>query len=267
MKSQYTFQLFLTAGVSLSGTKIHFFLEPRTPKTQAVAHAGGGVNGKRYSNSIQALDYNYARGFELFELDFSWTSDGHLVCLHDWDKTPKWLLNYDDQEPLTLAAFRALENPKLGLKPCDLTSLNQWLIQHPDARIITDIKGRNLVGLEFMKAHITDAEKRLIPQFTQPQHYHTVKALGFEQTIWTLFSFREDNTQVVKAAQSMQLFAITMPKARAQSGLAHMIKPLGIPTYVHTINDLSVALDYQSQHGLTSIYTDFLEHHLQQATP
>lgn len=48
-------------------------------KPLMIAHAGGGINGLSYSNSIEALDLNYDKGFRIFELDFSWTSEGQSV--------------------------------------------------------------------------------------------------------------------------------------------------------------------------------------------
>ena len=140
------------------------------PETLAVAHAGGGIDGKRYTNSLEAMNHNYNKGFRLFELDLSWTSDGHLICLHDWDKTPKWLLNYHKEEPLTLNEFSSLEKP-LKLTPCDIERINSWLKSHPEAYIITDIKGNNFKGLELMMDNIENAADKIIPQFTQALHY------------------------------------------------------------------------------------------------
>jgi glycerophosphoryl diester phosphodiesterase len=33
---------------------------------------------------LEALNENYGKGFRFFEIDFSWTSDGKLVAIHDW---------------------------------------------------------------------------------------------------------------------------------------------------------------------------------------
>jgi len=232
---------------------------PEGPGVSAIAHAGGGVHNKRYTNSLEALSHNYERGFHLFELDFSWTTDGHLVCLHDWDKTPKWLLGYREEQATTLQHFNTLKNEQFNLKPCDLASLNQWMIEHPKAYIVTDIKGKNTTGLKLILTALKDAKTRVIPQFTQPLHYPLIRDMGYQRLIWTLFSYKEDNASVVREAGQMDLFAITMPRNRAQTGLAKLLKPLHIPTYVHTINDLQEALNYQKEFGLTSVYTDFLD--------
>ncbi len=223
-----------------------------------IAHAGGGVEGKSYTNSIEALNHNYASGFDLFEIDFVWTIDNQLVCLHDWAKTPKWLLNYNSEVPLALKEFNQLEHPKLKFKPCNLQRLNQWLIDHPEALIVTDIKQNNINGLKFIKQWISDAEARIIPQIYQPEEYSAIKKMGYWSIIWSLYKYHGSNESVVRASQKMDLFAITMPEFRAKQGLAHALSDPYVPTYVHTINDKSTALYYQKHHGISSVYTDFL---------
>ncbi len=53
----------------------------------------------------------------------------------------------------------------------------------------------------------------------------------------------------------MGLFAVTMPKKRAESGLPEALG--AIPTYVHTVNDPKEAGRYFGM-GIDGIYTDWL---------
>lgn len=228
------------------------------PEITAIAHAGGGIYGKTYTNSIEALTHNYERGFELFEIDFIWTSDNNLACLHDWDRTPKWLLNYYDESPLSLQEFNQLKNDEMGLTPCNLDRLNEWLVTHPNSYIVTDIKVRNMEGLKLISQSIQNFDARVIPQIKQPEEESQAFKLGYKTLIWTLYSFKDNNQAVLDHAKKMDLFAITMPPHRAKQGLAHMLAPLKIPTYVHTINNWDEAHNYQKEFGLTSVYTDFL---------
>ena len=63
---------------------------------ELIAHAGGGINNTIYTNSREALDYNYSKGFRFFELDFDWTEDGELVLIHYWvNDTLKRLFNVE----------------------------------------------------------------------------------------------------------------------------------------------------------------------------
>ena len=50
-----------------------------------IAHALGGIGGKPYSNSLEAFIENYNKGIRIFEVDLSITSDGYVVCRHDWN--------------------------------------------------------------------------------------------------------------------------------------------------------------------------------------
>lgn len=228
------------------------------PKITPIAHAGGGIQSSTYTNSFEALNLNYSKGFKLFELDLVWTTDNQLVCLHDWKTTPIWLLDYERKKPVSLKQFHALDQLRTDVTLCDLSSLNQWLQAHPKALIVTDIKNQNIKGLRLALKAIENAENRLIPQFTQPEEYQTIKNMGFKSIIWTLYKYRGSGDSVVEFAKNMQLFAISMPPYKAKSGLAQNINTLGIPTYVHTVNDLKEALELQNNYGVSAVYTDFL---------
>ena len=58
---------------------------PVLPVPKYIAHAGGGIGGASYTNSRDAFDANYRRGFRFFETDLNWTSDDQLVLIHDWE--------------------------------------------------------------------------------------------------------------------------------------------------------------------------------------
>jgi len=49
-----------------------------------VAHAGGGYNGKTYTNSINAVENSISKGFKLIELDLLITNDNYVIGSHDW---------------------------------------------------------------------------------------------------------------------------------------------------------------------------------------
>lgn len=55
-------------------------------KYKYVAHALGGVGGKTYTNSPQALEHNYNKGFRVFEVDLDLSSDDELIAWHSFDK-------------------------------------------------------------------------------------------------------------------------------------------------------------------------------------
>ena len=67
---------FLNASIILSNTLLAESLQPR------IAHAGGQYQGQIYTNSINVLNENKDK-FQLFEIDFHFTFDKKLVCIHN----------------------------------------------------------------------------------------------------------------------------------------------------------------------------------------
>jgi hypothetical protein len=49
-----------------------------------IAHAGGGIDGQKYTNSLQAVENAIDNGHRMIELDLTKTSDGKIVAVHDW---------------------------------------------------------------------------------------------------------------------------------------------------------------------------------------
>lgn len=52
-----------------------------------VLHAGGGLDGNIYLNATQCLEHyiEKSNGESLIELDFLFTSDGHIICSHTFE--------------------------------------------------------------------------------------------------------------------------------------------------------------------------------------
>lgn len=69
-----------------------------------IAHAGGAVQGKTYTNSLEALNASYKKGFRLFELDIIKTSDGEFVAAHNWNLWQEQT-GYQGDIPVSLEVF------------------------------------------------------------------------------------------------------------------------------------------------------------------
>ncbi|MCP4651960.1 MAG: sulfatase-like hydrolase/transferase [Candidatus Omnitrophica bacterium] len=226
---------------------------------QRIAHAGGGIDEKTYTNSLEALNENIKNGFKYFELDFYFTSDKHLVCIHDWQQSFEKAFGFKAKKRPSLRAFETLVKKSPHFKNCTVKSLATWMQQNPSAVIITDIKENNLKGLQILSRAIPDFEKRIIPQIYNPKNYSVVKKMGYGSIIWTLYRYREDNAAVLRWVDEFSSpFAITMPKARAETTLPKNLSRKNIPTYVHTINSQEEKNKFINEFGISEIYTDFL---------
>lgn len=228
-------------------------------KPLMIAHAGGGYEDQNYTNSIEALNGSYQAGFRYIEIDFSWTSDGQLVCLHDWDKTFKKVFKRKVKQPISYVEFKQLVEDHADFRPCTLDSLAVWLLNKPEVRIITDIKYDNLKGINFIIDKYPELKQQLIPQFYQPEEYLQLKDMGFNDLIWILYQYKGSKKSVLELSREMNLLALSMRARQAKSRtLQKLLKHHRI--FVYTINKAKDKNKLIDRYGVSGIYTDFLPH-------
>jgi len=221
-----------------------------------IAHAGGGYDGQNYTNSLEALNKSYQAGFRYMEIDFSWTADEKMVCLHDWGKTFKKLFGFKTKFALTYKEFIDASK-KLDFQICDLQLLADWLKDKPDVKVITDIKHHNLKGLKIIVDQYPSLIPQFIPQFYQPEEYSIVKSMGYDQLIWILYQYKGSKKSVVELSKHMDLLAVSMRARQAQKrSLQKLLKQHRI--FVYTINDLKKIQRLVCQYQVSGIYTDFM---------
>ncbi len=222
-----------------------------------IAHAGGGYNGENYTNSIEALNKSYQAGFRYMEIDFSWTSDGYLVCLHDWGKTFKKIFKYKPKQAISYSEFKQLVTEHNDFNSCTLDSLASWLLDKPEVKIVTDIKHDNLKGIRFIIEKYPNLKAQLIPQFYQPAEYDILKKLGFDDLIWILYQYKGSKKSVVDLSQEMDLLAVSMRASQAKSRVYQTLLKFH-RIFVYTINDEKIKSKLMKRYQVSGIYTDFL---------
>lgn len=221
-----------------------------------VAHAGGALGQTSVTDSIDALQANSAF-YDRFEIDLSWTSDRQLVCLHDWKDSFSHRFGIEVKEQLSLAAFEKLLGDG-NLQNCTLETLTAWMLDHPDKRIITDVKEDNLEALALIAKTYPKLRDQFVPQAYQPEEIAKIKAMGFKDVIWTLYRYTGDEADVIKQLKAQSVLALTMNEQRALTGLAlRVLDATGVQSYVHTVDDAAKAGCYANL-GIAGVYTDSL---------
>lgn len=225
-------------------------LNPARPSAlRVVAHRGGSepAAGEPDPGPVARLDASYARGMRLFELDFCWTSDESLVVQHDWDNHPR---------VPTLEDFLA-EDPS---RRSTLATVYGWLDAHPDAFIVTDFKKRCLECCARVRMERPDLVPQFIVQIYSYREYDLVRSQGFRNVILTLYKRLgyDPAPRLVDFVSRHPLFALTIPQRRSDDApLITGMQKLGVPVYVHTINDPDVARTLLGR-GVHGIYSDTL---------
>lgn len=239
------------------------YTDPETAETlradiRYIIHAAGEIDGTVGSNSAEGLANAYDAGDRYIELDFNFTADGYLACIHDW-YTEYTSAIPENGHALTLAEFRAAKIYD-RLTPLDLETLAAFMTSHEDLYIITDIKDDNLAGLSYIAETYPALVERFIPQIYAGDEYDPVRALGYEYIIYTLYRLdwnsKTDTEALCAYAAGHPLLAFTFSyELCAVDGYVDGMRSAGIPLYIHTVNDLLEQEAYFAM-GISGIYTD-----------
>ena len=222
-----------------------------------IAHASGGINGLTYLNSLETLNYNYQLGHRYFEVDFSWTQDDELVLIHDWKLSYNRLFGNNTQIAPTEEQFL---NMKMNFDQTQLSlkQFAQWLLNHPGAILVADIKKHNLKGLKKMLETIEKPFKRIIPQVYHPRNYQKIKDLGFDNILFAMYNTRRPTEELLDFIKNKKLFAISIkPKRKNFDAILNDIGNTDTFVYALIVNNPDEFSRLQSQ-GVDGTVTDFL---------
>jgi glycerophosphoryl diester phosphodiesterase len=223
-----------------------------------VAHALGGIAGHVYTNSLEAFEKSYSRGFRLFEVDLLETRDGELVAAHDWSTPGRYGRRASKPSGDSFSAGKIYG----ALTPLTSADVLGLLTSHRDVRLILDIKGKFEPTLFRLVEQAKSIDERVLDRII-PQIYHqeqletALRVHPFRSIIYTLGRSQDHDLDVLIFVLRSGVPVITMEELRFKPGFARALRFLGAAVYVHTVNDPARAAGYLAA-GATNVYTDSL---------
>lgn len=232
-----------------------------------IVHAAGRLEGvdtegnlRIYdgSNSLEGLMQCSEAGTRFVELDFNFTSDGELVCLHDWYK--QYADAITDYEALTLEEFLDASIYR-NFTPICLDDVAQWLRDNTDSYIITDIKDDNPRGLAKIADDYPELKKRFIVQIYAEEEYDVARELGFDYIIYTLYRLdwagKTDwrHLDEFEAEHPLVGYTFNYTLIHDAAGYLDGMLSIGVPLFIHTVNGDEEQGKYFEM-GIDGIYTD-----------
>ncbi len=214
-----------------------------------ITHGGGKVEDLYpQSNSIEALQETYNWGNRVIELDFSWTSDDQLACVHNWGGSFPALCTLED----------FLSTKIYGkLSPMGVDELAQWLKGHPDASVVMDFKERSVEGLQMIADRYPELLDQFFPYIFHTEEYELVRAMGYCNIMLFLTlmpSWEKDYTAMAEFAREKELVGIVI-EAKTEAKMYAPAKQAGIPVIPYTVNDEAKMYEL-SQQGADGFFTD-----------
>lgn len=225
----------------------------RSLGSKVVAHAMGDWNGEKYLNCLEAFETNYSRGARVFETDLHITSDDKTVLFHEGYEKRFGLPNH-----FTESQF--LNAKPFGATLMNLVSLVQLTKKYPDVKIVTDVKTDNVAVLSrlvhIFKSENADFKQFIIPQIYHPNEFNSVKELGFESMIFTVYRFRKMKNLTARLLRKHpEIIALTVPDKWIESkNYIELSQKCSIDIFVHSIESED-RRDYLYERGVFGIYT------------
>lgn len=208
--------------------RIRYEFEPNN--NRYIAHAGGEVNGIKSTNSKDALDQNYAKGFRLFELDIIETSDKKLVAAHDWKMWARFT-DYEGALPPSHEEF--MKHRIYGdYKTLDLKGINDWFRDHPDATLVTD-KVKDPIAF----ANLFVDKSRLIMELfsvmaVEEALKNGINAMISQEPLMKLVGDKLNYLEI----NNVKYVALSRRIIANQTKLMLQLKEKGIKVYVYNVN-------------------------------
>lgn len=248
---------------------------------RVIAHALGGIDNIDYTNSYEALVNNYNLGTRVFETDISYTSDGYMVLLHEWNQYHKdyGIGEKNGWSEENIFYFR---NNKIFGKYTTMTFDDLLYIMDviDDLYIVIDSKTFDLESTvsiydEIIKK-INDINpellKRIIPQAYTPEIYKTLSDYElFDDIIFTLYHYyaESDGYKIFNVIKEYKIKSIVMHMD--DDWAVRVIRDIrdyalyddewdysNFNIYIHTINDEEIAKNIVEHENFYGIYSDFI---------
>jgi glycerophosphoryl diester phosphodiesterase len=233
----------------------------RFPKNALIVHALGGIEGKNYSNSLEALESTLARGGRFLEVDLSFTASGDLVCFHTKHEKHIGL-----ESPITEVSTSEFLSRRYAdrFTLIDLETLVRNLRDRPDTYLITDCKHDFKLCMEKVLSVVEAVDPsmvgRIIPQFFTTDQWRDVVRMeaehgSFATVIFTLYRTKTDDDTVVELAGRHQIPVVTMSRKRFNTDLVMRLAAIGVDSLVHTVNKPPAMIGYVNR-GVRGLYSD-----------
>lgn len=229
-----------------------------------IAHGLGAVKGITITDSREAFERNYARGYRVFEVDFLFTSDGRIAARHDWGSTMAKRLGLPTTGAVpTFATFKATRMRK-GLTPIGAADIVDLMKRHPDAYVMTDFKDsatsahvRAVQQILDAGGSATEVRRRLIVQIYQESDLAPLRKLGIANVVYTFYRLKTSVARALDFAQANGVRVITIPVAQASATRVKDIVRRHLLCAVHTVNDSGRAAALRKL-GVKLLYSDGL---------
>ncbi len=233
-----------------------------------VAHALGGKKGKKYTNTLEALEYAYSCGYRFVETDLLLTEDGCPVLSHGFNEKNCKRLGMEYREEFDhMTGEMFLQQTVFGMRTMDAKMLYSFMKEHKDLYVELDM--RELSGeettrlLTAFKAAFCDDREALDRCILQFYNYEMCEAAlaCYPVTASMMLIRREYYDEIDKTigfCREHGICAAAINNERINSEVVEKIKNAGMALLVYTVDNWQRA-SWLLANGADTICTNFID--------
>ncbi|CAK2029419.1 GP-PDE domain-containing protein [Vibrio crassostreae] len=217
-----------------------------------IAHAGGGINGLKYTNSLEAMEQSIEHGFKMIELDLLISSDGRIVAVHDW----KSFHEMTSSNNTGSISYKEFESKIIYDKYKTLNISTAFdILGENDVVLVTD----KIKNLALLSKYIIDKDKSIIEVFSTDKYNEAIE-LGFNNVALNI----DLNTPLILEWIDLnKIKAVTyrgdnLGSLGSEYQKAIELSNMGVSAMIYSTNDLD--LDGIKASGIVNfaLYVDFV---------
>lgn len=217
-----------------------------------IAHAGGGINGLKYTNSLEAMEQSIEHGFKMIELDLLISSDGRIVAVHDW-KSFHEMTNSNNTGSISYKEFES----KIIYDKYKTLNISTAIdiLDENDVVLVTD----KIKNIALLSKYIIDKDKSIIEVFSIDKYNEAIE-LGFNNVALNI----DLNTPfILEWIDLNKIKAVTyrgdnLGSLGSEYKKAIELSNMGVSSMIYSTNDLDLDGIKASGIGNFALYVDFV---------
>jgi glycerophosphoryl diester phosphodiesterase len=238
-------------------------MQPYGSPSAYIAHELGSIDGYAYTNTVEAFERSYAKGFRLFECDLVRLRDGTVLVAHDHLEAL-----YGLKKSFRSATSRDVAGLHYRGKYTVMNArrLIALLRRYPNARLILDTKWDHLLILKTL-VRVAHGDRqvldRLVPHVADQGNIDAVRAIyPFRGMMLATYRLRHPSIQgIIDLYRTNGLSAVMAGAVRGPHGghvfplaLHRALQAARIPHYVYDVSTAADVLRARRMH--VGVYSD-----------
>lgn len=250
-------------------TKYHFIM-----------HSGGSIDGRTYTNSLEAWENSYALGNRIIDADMRFTTDGELVLLHAWNDNLEQTESSMDESDMYVTEFgdiryiinsvsmdyKTFMNKKIFYKytPMDCTMMINFMKEHNDLYVACDMKGNVADAYSYLvnkayEMHAQEILDRIIVSIYKYEDYEMILNIHeFENVMMRQYSSGNNYYELAEFCINNDIHAVSISQSYINDEGVRLLQEKGIHIYVAVVDYISTMKKYYSL-GADGAVTSYLQ--------